>query len=302
VKQWLILIFFSPLLSFGQGYFNQHFGGSIGLSTNFGTHINSIGLTFNCYWTDYFVQVNAKSSLHFHITNLGERKKFFESRTAFGAVLLAGKKERDSIDFQLDAINHQTNYNLGIGYNYILYHDNIHSSQKSGGFAIHLKEFSIYHENDIFAGQGRDRFRTGQFHFAYHYQDYKFGLGVKMWTGETRGGKHVDLINNKIRGGYKTLDHLPYGKTSHGIFYGSFTYNLPFEQDAFVKIGIDSEGIRHGIQNRLIHDLIFLPKSVKHHSSHYPKLDENGCPVFEKASAKKDRFYFQLGSADAWYH
>ena len=74
------------------------------------------------------------------------------------------------------------------------------------------------------------------------------------------------------------------------------------EQDAFVKIGIDSEGIRHGIQNRLIHDLIFLPKSVKHHSSHYPKLDENGCPVFEKASAKKDRFYFQLGSADAWYH
>tara|TARA_B110000285_G_scaffold124397_1_gene140410 strand:- start:4223 stop:5110 length:888 start_codon:yes stop_codon:yes gene_type:complete len=293
---------FAPFLSNGQEYFSEHFGVSIGISTNFGTHINSIGLTLNGYWTDYFVQINAKSSLHFHLTNLGERKKYFEARTAFGAVLLVGKKERDTIDFQLDAVNHQTKYNFGLGYNYIIYHDNINSTQRSGGFAVHLKDFTIYHENDIFAGQGRDRFRTGQFHFAYRYQDYKFGLGVKMWTGETRGGQHVDFVNDKIRGGYRTLDHLPYGKTSHGIFYGAFSYNLPYKQDAFMKIGIDSEEIRHAIQNRLIHDLIFLPKSVKHHSSHYPRLDEFGCPVFERNSTKKDRLHFQLGTGDAWYH
>tara|TARA_B110000305_G_scaffold67445_1_gene75597 strand:- start:7 stop:903 length:897 start_codon:yes stop_codon:yes gene_type:complete len=298
----MLLIFFSPFLSFGQGYFNHHFGGSIGISANFGTHINSIGMTLSGYWTDSFVQLNIKSALHFHVKNLGGRKKYFEARTAFGAVLLAGKKEKDTIDFQLDGLNHQTTYNFGLGYNYILYHDNIKSTQSSGGFAVHVKNLSIYHENDVFAGQGRDRFRTGQFHFAYHYRDYKFGVGVKMWTGETRGGKHVDFVNDKIRGGYKTLDHLPYGKTSHGIFYSSFSYNLPHKQDAFVKIGIDSEEIRHAIQNRLIHDLIFLPKSVKHLSSHYPRLDEFGCPVFEKKTRKKDRFYFQLGTGDAWYH
>lgn len=263
--------------------------------------MNSIGLTFNGYWTDYFAQINAQSSFHFHLTNLGQRKYFFESRTAFGAVLLAGKKQRDTFDFQMNALNHQTNYNLGLGYNYILYHDNVNTTQRSGGFALHIKEFSIHHENDIFAGQGRDRFRTGQFHFSYQYEDYKFGLGVKMWTGETRGAKHVDFVNDKIRGGYKTLDDLPYGKTSHGIFYGSLTYNLPYNQDAFVKIGVDSEEIRHAIQNRLIHDLIFLPKGVQHHSSHYPRLDEIGCPVFEKQQAKKDKFYFQIGAGDGWY-
>ena len=302
MKQWFIIILFTPFLSFGQEYFKQHFGASIGISATLGTHINSIGLNFNGYWTDYFVQVNVKSSLHFHITNLGGRKKYFEARNALGVILLGGKKERDTIDFQLDAINHQTKYNFGVGYNYIFYHDNTKSTQRSGGFAIHLKSFSLYHENDIFAGQGRDRFRTGQVHFAYHYQDYKFGLGVKMWTGETRGGKHVDFVNEKVRGGYKTLDHLQYGKTSHGILYGSFSLNLPYKQDVFAKIGIDSEEIRNAIQNRLIHDLIFLPKSVKHHSSHYPRLDEFGYPVFEKGESKRDRFYLQLGTSDAWYN
>lgn len=301
MKHWLLVFVLLPILSYGQDYVSQHFGGTIGVSVNFGSHINSLGLTFNGYWTDYFIQINAKSSLHFHLTNLGDRKNFFESRTAIGAVLLAGKKDRDTIDFQLDAINHQTKYNLGLGYNYILYHDNKKTSQRSGGFAVHVKSFTAYHENDIFAGQGRDRFRTGQFHFAYHHQDYKLGIGVKMWTGETRGGKHVDIVNDKIRGGYKTLDHLNYGKTSHGILYGSLSYKLPYRQDAFVKIGMESEEIRHLIQNRLIHDLIFLPKSVKHHSSHYPRLDEFGCPVFEKNHAKKNRLYFQLGTSDAWF-
>ena len=83
-------------------------------------------------------------------------------------------------------------------------------------------------------------------------------------------------------------------KTSHGILYGSLSYNLPYRQDAFVKIGIESEEIRHLIQNRLIHDLIFLPKSVKHHSSHYPRLDELGCPVFEKNHAKKKSIIFSI--------
>lgn len=289
-----------PFAAFNQSYFESHFGGSIGIALNFGSHQSSAGLTFNAYWTDYFAQINLNTSANYHFYDLGKRKNFWEMRNAVGAILMAGKKER-TIDYQLDGLNHQTNYNYAVGFNYIKYSDQIGTSQTSGGFSAHIKHLAIYHENDVFGGQARDRFRTGQFHFSYQYEDYKFGLGLKMWTGETRGARRVNAINDKMRGGFKILEDLPYGKTSHGIFYGSFTYNLPYKQDVFLKLGVDSEEIRHGFQNRLIHDLFFLPKGVTHHSSHYPRLDEHGCPVFEKEDAKPSKYYFQFGLMDGWY-
>lgn len=293
------LLLLSPI-SFGQDYFAQHFGGSIGLVTNFGTHENRIGLSFNVYWTDYFVQTNLNSQVTFNFTNLGSRKKFWEMRNSAGILLLGGKKQT-RIDFQLDGLNHQTNYNYAVGFNYILYTDNAGTSQRSGGFGMHLKEFSIYHENDVFGGQAFDRYRTGQIHFSYHYFDYKFGLGVKLWTGKTRGAPFSPVYTNKMRGGYKDLENMPFGKTSHGILFASLTYNLPYQQSAFFKIGIDSEQIRHAIQNRLVHDLIFLPKHVKHNSPHYPRLNKDGCPIFDKKLIRPNRFYMQVGTNENWW-
>ena len=301
MKYIVLLILSIPIFGTSQSYFQKHFGGSIGIAMNLGSHQSSFGLTLNAYWTDYFVQINANTTANYHFYNLGERTKYWEMRNAVGLILLAGKKER-TFDFQLDGLNHQTNYNYGIGFNYISYKDQVGTSQLSGGFVAHIKQLSIYHENDVFGGQARDRFRTGQFHFSYQYQDYKFGLGLKMWTGETRNGRFVDVSTNKIRGGYKILEALPYGKTSHGILYGSFSYNLPYKQDVFLKIGIDSELIRHGFQNRLIHDLIFLPKNVKHHSSHYPMLDKKGKTVFNKKEIRPSKYYFQFGLMEGWYN
>jgi len=301
VKNCLFLLLLAPQLLFSQNYFEKHFGASIGLAMNLGSHQSSFGLTVNAYWTDYFVQINANSSVNYHFYDLGERKKFWEMRNAAGLLLMGGKKEK-RIDFQLDGLNHQTPYNYAVGFNYILYKDQVGTTQRSGGFAAHLKDLAIYHENDVFGGLAKDRFRTGQFHFSYRYEDYKFGIGLKMWTGETRGAVTVDSTFGKSRGGYKVLEDLPYGKTSHGILYGSFVANLPYEQNAFMRIGIDSEQIRHAFQNRLIHDLLFLPKKVKHHSPHYPRLDEDGKAVFKKEDAKPDRYYFQFGMSEGWFN
>ncbi len=297
-----ILCFFLllPSIIFGQSYFSQHFGGSIGLVTNFGTHENRLGLSFNAYWTDFFIQTNFNSQITFNFKNIGERNKFWEMRNSVGILILGGKKQTQ-IDFQLDGLNHQTNFNNAVGFNYILYTDNIGTSQLSGGFGLHFKEFSIYHENDVFGGQGFDKYRTGQVHISYRYLEYKIGLGVKLWTGKTRGAPYYSTQNDKMRGGYKNLENMPYGKTSHGILYASLTYNLPFQQNAFVKIGIDSEQIRHAIQNRFIHDLLFLPKNVEHKSPHYPRIDENGYPVFKKELIRPNKFYFQFGSTENWW-
>ncbi len=295
MKKILFLLLLLPPFLHGQSYFEQHFGASIGFVSSFGTHTNEIGISLNAYWTDYFVQTNINSRITFNFNDLGNRKKFWEARNSAGILLLAGKKERE-IDFELRGLNHQSTYNYALGFEYILYHDNAGTSQRSGAFGVHLKDFAIYHENDVFGGQAFDRFRTGKIHFSYRYLDYKFGLGIDLWTGITRNAPLFPNQNKKMRGGYKNLENMPFGKTSHGILYTSISYKMPYQQVIYAKIGIDSEQIRHAIQNRLIHDLLFLPKTVKHNSPHYPRLDKDGRPVFDKELIRPNRFYFQIGS------
>jgi hypothetical protein len=60
-------------------------------------------------------------------------------------------------------------------------------------------------------------------------------------------------------------------------------------------MGIDSEQVRHVFQNKLFHDLPFLPKKYQNQTPHYPRLNKEGLPVFTKNEVRKDKFYFSLG-------
>ncbi|MDG1427366.1 MAG: polymorphic toxin type 23 domain-containing protein [Crocinitomicaceae bacterium] len=282
-----------------QSYFMEHFGGAVGLILNFGSHSNSFGLNLKGYYKDHFYQVNANSTFYFHSKNFGGRTNFIENRTALGAVLLAGKKEM-SQDFMLDGLNHQSTFNYGVGYNYIWYRDNRGTSQNSGGFGVHLKKLSLYQENDVFGGQGRDRFRSGRVNVSYRTDNVRYSLGLSIWTGETRGAPWQKLSWDDCPNGFKLLESLPYGKTSHGILYAGVSYNLPYAQVATMRVGIDSEQVRHGFQNRLIHDLMFLPKKMKRSTPHYPRLDSTGCPIFSKSARRKDLLYLQFGANGNW--
>ncbi|MBL4861955.1 MAG: hypothetical protein JKY09_02915 [Crocinitomicaceae bacterium] len=295
----ILLVFCMPFFSKGQSYFTDHFGGTVGLVVNIGTHVRSVGLNAKGYYTDYFYQVNAGSTFYLHQASYGGRKKFWESRNTLGLVLLAGKRE-SPIDFQLDGLNHQTPYNYGIGFNYLMYTDNKGTTQQSGAFGLHFKQLAIYHENDVFGGQGKDRFRTGHVQFAYRHNDFKFAAGINLWTGETTNSPWERIRMDGCPNGFRNLENLPYGRTSHGIGYGSLTYNLPYGQDIHFKLGIDSDQIRHSFQNRLIHDLVFLPKKVERHTPHYPRLDEHGCPVFDKKDVRKNKLFLQIGVNDNW--
>lgn len=290
---------FFVMNGFSQTVSFDHFGASAGLILNFGTHVNSIGFSVKGYYTDYFYQINTGSSITCNLTSYGSRKKYWESRSFIGGVLLGGRKD-NTIDFQLDGLTHQTIYRNGIGYNYIWYFDNSGTSQLSGGFGLMINKLSILFENDLFAGQGKDRFRTGHILITYRNRESKFGTGVYLWTGETNGSTWEKIASKKNPYGYKKLSDLPYGKTSHGILYGSVNYNLGYGQTAYFKTGIDSEQIRHIVQNRLIHDLIFLPNSVKHNTPHYPRLNSEGLPVFNKKEIRKNKFYLQTGFNENW--
>ncbi len=280
-----------------QSFHSKHFGISIGLLVNLGTHVRSIGLVAKGYYTDHFYQVNGGTTVAWNGKSYGERKKYFESRNYFGLVFLGGKKD-NTIDFQLDGVMHQTNYRNALGYSYIWYIDNAGTSQLSGAFGFQINKFSLLFENDIFAGQGKDRFRTGHIFSTYRYQNYKFGSGIYLWTGATNG---VPILqNSKCPYGYKDLSSLPFGKTSHGILYASGILNTGYGQIIQAKIGYDSEQVRQILQNKLIHDLVFLPKRFPRNTPNYPRLNAEGFPVFEKKEMRKNKSFFQVSLNENW--
>lgn len=296
----LLLLIFISGYSRAQSYFSEHFGGSVGVVLNMGTHVDAIGINLKGFYTDYFFQLNAGSTFYFRPKSYGGRTNFWESRTVFGAVLLAGKKEQTP-NLMLDGLNHQTPYNLGLAYNFILYHDNRNTSQRSGAWGFHIKRFSLFHENDFFGGRGEDRFRTGLGLLNYRYKDWQFSMGMYIWTGDSRHAPWQRISMENCPNGFCILEDQPYGKTSHGILYASVTRHFPFGQTATMRVGVDSEHFRHAFQNRLIHDIMFLPQNaVERSTPHYPRLDENGCPTFDKNDVRKNKFYFQFNANDNW--
>ena len=299
VKKIALLFSLICSVTYGQSFTSSNFGASAGLLFNMGTHQRSIGLSVKGYYADYFYQLNVGSTFTFNGLNYGNRKQFVESRTFVGAVLMAGKKNAIR-DFEIDGLNHQTNYNYGIAYNYLIYWDNAKTSQLSGGWGLHIKNVSVRFENDVFGGQAKDRFRTGHLVASYKTENFKFTSGLYIWTGETRGSTWIHQTMDKCPSGYRNLEDLPYGKTSHGILYGGVLFNVPYGNNVHFRAGIDSENIRHAFQNRFTHDLILLPKKMQRNTPLYPRLDQNGCATFDKNDVRKDKLFLQFGSNDNW--
>jgi hypothetical protein len=305
------IVFLICLFSSGLKCYSQNLGVKIGLTISLGTHVNSIGVNSQLYYQNYFFQLNAGNQLKFNLTSFGSRKLFFENRMILGGVLLAGKRT-NTIDFHFDGLNHNSNYQYGLSYNYIWYQDNRATSQVSGGWGLHIDKVSILFENDVFGGQARDRFRTGALLVSYRNQQYKFFSKLYLWTGETKKSIWIKDPQNGCPNGYRSLENLPYGKTSHGIFaIGIMTDptislknpsipNPVMRNLVSLSIGFDSEQVRHFFQNRITHDLVLLPKKVKRNTPHYPRLNSEGLPVFNKTEMRKNKFYFQSSVNEVW--
>jgi len=277
------------------GTLGQFIGFHIGFLLSFGTHELSLGFQTKSYLGFEYAQLNVGHSILWKLYSLGDRRFFLENRTYGGLCLMAGP-DRSPIDFELDGLAHQTHKNYAVSFNYLLYFDRVGTSQLSGAFGLYIKNISIRFENDVFGGQARDRFRTGIVHVTYRTNENKISAGLYLWTGETKGSFWEKSVKTKkMPNGYRILEELPYGKTSHGIAYLGLHHRLANWNVAHIKIGTDSEQTRHFFQNRLIHDLIFLPKNMERHTPHYPRLDQNGCMVFDKKDIRKTRYYLQAG-------
>jgi hypothetical protein len=296
VKHVLPIFLFIHTTIGAQIWVNDNWGVQFGLSFQFGTHVQQIGVKAQGYYTDYFAQANAGILTTFNFGNLGGRKFYPETRINTGLVLLGGKK--DNIPrFILDGLNHQTGYQYGIAYNHLWYFDNVGTSQRSGGMGFHVQQFSVLLENDFYAGQGKDKFRTAHLQMNYHTAYLNFGLNAQLWTGETEGAKK-QVTDEGVA--FKNISDLPYGKTSHGAFYFSLDYLFLFGNVGSIDLGYDQEKIRHVLQNKFMHEKKFVPTKWRKPNPDYPMLDEVGEPILDNRKAKKGRIYLQYGNNRNW--
>jgi hypothetical protein len=277
-----------------QEWSNTNAGLQVVLSADLGSHVHRFGIRLQGYYTYGFAQVNLGNQFAFNSKNLASRINYRSNRISAGLVILAGKTNAIP-NFIFDGLAHQTQHQYGFGYNYIWYLDNANSAQRSAGIGIHIDQFSLLVENDLFSFTGRDRFRTS--HFSGHYRTETFILSVnsQLWTGETWGTELQNTPDSMYSVGYKDLSKTLYGRSSHGILSLGIDYLVGYGNRTHAMLGIDHERIRNLFQNRLIHEKEFLPKRIGKRYVSYPMLDEEGLPIHKKGEEKPGEIYFQLG-------
>lgn len=291
----VIVIFFTKTSMHAQYFTKEGFGLKLSIIKNFGTHSESTGLNISGYYQLPYFQVNLSNQSTFSFYTLGKKKLFVQNKFSSGLVIFDKNLTTDYTQTQWDATRQQTAAKYSIGYAYIWYRDNRQTSQRSGAWGVQLNHFFVHFENDLFAGQGRDRFRTGQLEIDYFYREQYVLLGLQLWTGETRGAEWKTDSQSLHPYGYRDLSNTAYGKTSHGIFYVGFKQALDYENFAVYKLGLDDELIRHLFQNKLSHDLPFFPKHWKRNTPHYPMLQQNGLPIVFGGTKRKTKPFAEVG-------
>lgn len=288
----LFLFLLCTHIAAAQSRWTPHVGVKATLLIAFGSHQNTFGVKLDSYVGNQYLQINAGLTSRYFLTNLGNRKSFGELRISTGAVVMFGKPN-NPINMDWDGVLHQTSSSYSIGYAHYWYLDRVGTSQRSGAWNLGIKRVDILLENDVFAGQAKDRFRTGSLVVSYRDSLYKASLGLTIWTGETAGTYWDRTPLPGAPNGMRDLTGKPYGKLNHGILYGEMKHRFVGMQTAGARLGWDSEQIRHVFQNKISHDLVLFPKSMKRNTPHYPRLNDAGNNVFSRKEARKPRFYFQ---------
>lgn len=289
----------------------------VGLIAEYGTHIQRIGLVASFYTTFQNHEFDFEYRTYYNFKNLGPELKYWENSFTAAYAIGFGKTSNliQENSFYTPIISH-LDEKYGISYALTFFLNKTGSKQSIGAISFYIDNWIISSENDLFGNtRGRDRYRTGSLSVVNVTDDFYFAVNAVLWTGDAKGSEAQKNMNpsNKsksdegyqARYGYKDISKCKFGKFSHGILNASATYkpNNFFDQNYSASIGIDSENIRHFIQNKIIHDMYFLPqKLVKAKNLHYPMLDQNGYPYLneKEQQKKKDKFYFQVGQNDSW--
>ena len=294
-----VLAAFLFLLSFSSYSQNSTFGWSAGLSFSLGNKIQRIGLRCSGFHTYGFAQVNATINVYYNFKSIATGLKTPEFQFGIGGNFGFGRRD-SSLNHFVSLTDNNTDYFYSVGYAYLLYLDKIETSQAGGILSVTIENFTFATHNDLFGfGKGwRDRFRTAALLLQYRYLDTKVGVNMTFWTGDYIG---CEVVNDSVypaRFGYKKNEKAIYGRSMASLLSLQIEQFLPYNQIARLNIGMDSEKLRHAIQNRLIHDQYYVNrKFIKRPQKHYPMLDKDGGQYTFKhgESVRPASLYFNLG-------
>jgi hypothetical protein len=292
MKALFSFLFLYPFLLFGQESRFYSIGARVGITYSFGTHTNALGFCANTYFATNHIQFNVGGTITYNFTGLGVRRDFTESMVNTGLVVHGGKII-NPISFEFNSLNHQTQSPYSLAYSYIWYFDGLNTRQRSGSWKVEIERISLTFENDLFGGQGKDRFRTGALLLSYRDSMQSVSLGVQLWTGETKGGRVFPESTNEFPNGYKDLSANYLGKTSHGNLFVAYSKKITATIAPSFRLGVDSERVRHLFQNKISHNLCNLPFRRTHKSVYYPMLSKEGYPVLNNSQIRKPKPYFQ---------
>ncbi len=260
------------------------FGFQTQLTLQIGAPINAIGMQTNFFYAHNHFQLGTGWQAKCYISGLGPKGMFIENRFHLSGNVAWGKTREINRQF-MNPLFQFTDKRNSLGYAYYWFLDTRETSQRSGAWLMQIDRTFVYFENDLFAGQGRDRFRTGTLQLIYMDSLQQIALNMRMWTGETRGAKVIQNSTYPSARGYKDLSESLYGKHSHGILSVSYARSFDFSPIS-VELGIDNEHIRHFFQNKLIHDFPYFLKTNPMRNRHLPMLDENGLPYLDPKTQK----------------
>ena len=275
-----------------QQYRDNNTGINIGIVAAFGNKFDRFGVTVNGFYAKNNFQVNGGVRCYFNFKNIGPNKQYIEAVTSLGIVYGYGKFNTDTSLF-FNPVGNQTFKENSIGYAFNYYINPIGTSQQTGTVSIEINNFNLIAENDIFARPKLDRYRTGAFLLQYKQANFALGINTTLFTGQM--GKKITDNNYPFSHLYKSNIDGNYTQNSHGLISFQAQHITDHYQQLQGNIGIDSERVRHIVQNRLIHDMIFLPKSWrKKTNAHIPMLDDEGNQyLFEEGQTiKKATLYF----------
>lgn len=296
-KYFLFTILLCEISFFSQAQFfrSKNLGFNVGAVIAVGNRFHRIGLTLQGYYFYNFVQVNAEVRVYHNIRNLGPLLEYNEAVTSLGAVIAYGGKQKYFNPF-LSSVSNQTKRKYSIAYSYNAYLNKIKTKQSTGTIALQFDKVSLISENDLYAHPLLDRFRTGAFLIQYQYKNvFQAAINCTMWTGK---------MGNQCRND-KEFPHIGYIDTvgglytnySHGLLSAQFKLNLGSGQNAQLNFGVDAEQVRNAIQNRLIHDMIIIPRKLfTPINCHIPMLDENGNQFLYRKDQKIRRPNFYLNA------
>ncbi len=257
------------------------------VTVKLGKPVNALGFKAHLHLVHPYFEVGVGVQSNLFLRGLGPKGHYFENRLQWDAKLVWGDEFYRNPLFFHALFNHsQKRYSLA--YAHYFYWDSRNTSQRSGAWSSELGRIFLYFENDLFASQGRDRFRTGTLQIAFRDSLNYFQVNARFWTGETRGAPSAQYAYKNMSRAYKNLSEQLYGKESNGIL--SLSYQRAQHLAPFgLELGIDDERIRHFFQNKLIHDFPYAWKKNLVRNKHLPMLDQLGQPYLDPATQRKKK-------------